>query len=176
MMISLSGKKIRLRAVEPSDSDLILEWENNETNWQLSNTLTPFSKHTIDRYVETAHHDIFENKQLRLMIEELENKKTIGSIDLFDFDPYHLRAGVGILINNKQDRNRGFAKESVNLLINYCKDKLYLNQLYCNISQSNIASIYLFESCGFTQTGVKKAWQRLSHDKWDDVLFYQLLF
>ncbi len=175
-MISLKGKTVKLRAVEPSDSELIWEWENNEANWQLSNTLTPFSKHTIDIYVETADRDIFENKQLRLMIDELESKKTVGSIDLFSFDPYQLRAGVGILVQNMQDRHKGFAKESLGLLIDYCKDYLALNQLYCNISKSNTASISLFESCGFRNTGIKKDWQRISYNTWEDVLFYQLIF
>ncbi len=175
-MIRLKGKKIALRAIEPEDAELIFEWENNELNWQLSNTLVPFSKHIINQYVETAHHDIFENKQLRLMIDELNSKKTIGSIDLFDFDPYNLRAGVGILINDIDDRKKGYAKESLEILINYSKKTLALKQLYCNISEHNKDSISLFENNGFIKTGTKTDWQKISNTIWEDVGFYQLIF
>lgn len=173
-MTTLKGNKVVLRAVEPSDSNIIFEWENNEQNWQLSNTLSPFSMHTIEQYIEIADRDIYENKQLRLMIDDLSSDKTIGSIDLFEFDPYHLRAGVGILINDISDRRKGFASESLELLIGYCKNHLALKQLFCSIGEKNKSSIQLFESKGFTRTGVKKQWQRISVDQWGDIYFYQL--
>jgi len=174
-MNSLKGNKVILRAIEPNDAQLILEWENNELNWQLSNTITPFSKHIIDSYIEIAHRDIFENKQLRLMIDELDGGKTVGAIDLFDFDPYHLRAGVGILINDDSDKRKGYAKESLDLLIDYSRDILALKQLYCNISINNKASFSLFENCGFLNTGIKKKWQRITSDIWEDIYFFQLM-
>jgi len=175
-MILLKGKKVKLRAVEPSDAQLIFEWENNEENWQLSNTLVPFSKYIIEQYVETAYKDIFETKQLRLMIDELETGNTVGSIDLFDFDPHNLRAGVGILINESTDKRKGYATESLNLLIAYSKERLGLRQLYCNIGEGNSASIKLFESCNFKKAGTKKNWERISASEWEDVLFYQIIF
>ncbi len=175
-MNNLKGKHILLRAVEPEDAQIIFDWENNEQNWQLSNTLTPFSKHTIAQYTDVAQQDIFENKQLRLMIDTLDESVTVGSIDLFDFNPFHLRAGVGILINDHSDRKKGLAKESLDLLIKYTRNTLVLRQLFCNIGESNTASIRLFESAGFIKTGVQKQWQRVSQDKWEDVFFYQLVF
>lgn len=174
-MLSLKGDLVRLRAVEPEDADIIFDWENNEANWQLSNTLTPFSKHIITQFVETAHRDIFENKQLRLMIDELKSGKTIGSIDLFDFDPYHLRAGVGILINAEEDRRKGFASDSLKCLIDYCKNHLTMHQLYCCIGVQNHNSIQLFERLGFEQIGTQKQWQRIGKNQWEDVYFYQYL-
>ena len=171
----LQGKKIQLRAIEPSDVNIIYKWENNLNNWQLSNTLTPFSKNIIEQYIETSHRDIYENKQLRLMIDTKEYK-TVGAIDLFDFDPYNQRTGVGILINETQDRRNAYASEALELLINYCRDVLALKQLYCNISINKEASIALFEKLNFEQTGLKKQWQRVAHNKWEDVLFFQLIF
>ena len=171
----LKGQKTQLRAVEPEDIQLIFEWENNENNWQLSNTLTPFSKHSIKQFVEVEHRGIFENKQLRLMIDAHSIPKTVGSIDLFDFDPFHLRAGVGILINDLSDRQEGYASEGLDLLIEYAKEVLALNQLYCSISPSNKASIQLFESKGFTHTGTQKLWHRTSKHQWEDIYFYQLI-
>ncbi|MBA7522215.1 hypothetical protein ES705_14333 [subsurface metagenome] len=92
-------KKINLRALEAEDIGLLYEWENDKRIWQVSNTITPFSKFILQKYLDNSHMDIYQAKQLRLMIDlaEGDSKRTVGAIDLFDFDPFHLRAGVGIL-------------------------------------------------------------------------------
>ena len=105
----MTSKNITLRALEPSDVDLLYKWENDTSIWHLSNTLTPFSRFVLEQYLLNSEKDIFTNKQLRLMIDVIEaakKVKTIGSIDLFDFDPKNKRAGIGILII-KEEREKG---------------------------------------------------------------------
>ena len=68
--MSLSGEKIILRALEPEDLNFLYQIENNESFWEVSHTQTPFSKYILKRYLENAHLDIYESKQLRLLIEE----------------------------------------------------------------------------------------------------------
>ena len=70
----LKNKNIELRAMEPSDVDLLYQWENNEALWHLSNTLAPFSRFVLDQYVMNSHKDIFTSKQLRLMIDKKETE------------------------------------------------------------------------------------------------------
>ncbi|MFC2112741.1 GNAT family N-acetyltransferase [Bacteroidota bacterium] len=177
-MIPLIGKNIKLRAVEPSDLDVLFEWENDPENWTVSNTSAPFSRHVLQKYIETAQLDIYESRQLRLMIDRLdptENEpETIGIIDLFDFDPQHLRAGVGILIARKEDRMKGLASEALSLLIEYGFGTLHLHQLFCNVTEDNLASIKLFEKHGFLRIGNKKDWIR-SENEWINVLLLQLI-
>ena len=177
-MNSLSGKNIRLRAIEPADLDIIYEWENDPANWLVSNTITPFSKHVLTRYIEHSHKDIHEARQLRFMIDLMDDsgivKETIGTVDLFDFDPMHKRAGLGILIANQENRMKGFAFESLSILIQYAFDTLHLHQLYCNISNDNQASLSLFKKLGFTEIGIKRDWLRESNG-WLDVHLLQLV-
>ena len=63
----IEGEKIFLRALEPSDVDLIFAWENNQQNWLNSHTQRPFSRNSIEEYVFSAK-DIYTDKQLRLMV------------------------------------------------------------------------------------------------------------
>jgi len=156
-MITLRGEKIYLRAVEPEDAAFIFDVENDETLWELSHTQTPFSKHTIQQYVQNAHKDIFEVKQLRLIIEA-EKNKPLGMIDLFDFDFKNKRAGVGILIKSNKNRQQGFGTEALHLLTQYSFNKLDLHQLYCNIAEDNEQSLKLFQNAGFQKVGLKKDW------------------
>ena len=172
----LKGKNIELRALEPSDVDLLYQWENDEKIWHLSNTVVPFSRFVLDQYVINSTQDIYTNKQLRLMIDKIEkaNKTTIGSIDLFDFDPANKRAGIGILII-KNEQRKGYASESLKLLLDYCFKTLHLHQVYCNITDMNTASLNLFKKHDFQIIGLKKNWLHIK-DKWIDEYILQLIY
>ena len=169
----LNSKNIYLRSIEPRDAALMLQWENNPENWAVSNTLVPFSEHLILQYVNSAQ-DIFETKQLRFIICLQENDSPIGTIDLFEYDPLHRRAGIGILIDKVSERNKGYANEALNLLINYSFNRLNLHGLFCNIFESNKHSIKLFENNNFIKTGEKKEWVKIKNG-WETELFFQLI-
>jgi len=163
-------EKIKLRALEPEDLELLYEWENDNSYWVLSNTITPFSKYTLKRYLKNSHKNIYETSQLRLMIETIENKKTIGTIDIFDFDPFHKRAGLGILIADESERRKGYATMALKCLIDYSFTTLQLHQLYCNILTTNCDSLDLFRKLGFVEAGVKKDWVRSSEGFLDEIM------
>ncbi|PLX23076.1 MAG: GNAT family N-acetyltransferase [Marinilabiliales bacterium] len=169
----LTGKLTQLRAIEPDDVELIYQLENDSSIWQLSNTFTPFSRHVIRQFIENSHQDIFQLKQLRLMIEKTDEKKNkiIGTIDLFDFDPIHKRAGIGILIAKSEDRKKGYASDALDTLINYSFYTLQLHQLYCNITEDNTDSLSLFQSKGFQLIGTKRDWLIFPKVKKDEFMF-----
>ncbi len=177
--MKLNGQHILLRALEPSDIDVLYNWENNTETWKISNTQTPFSQFVLEEYIISAHQDIYSAKQLRLMIDLLPNpssneegNRAIGCIDLFDFDANHQRAGVGILIAENGDRRHGYASEALKILIEYCFTSLNLHQLYCNITVDNEPSVLLFQQHGFQVAGIKRQWIR-EGAKFKDELFLQ---
>jgi len=170
-MITLKGTTIYLRALEPEDLDFIYLIENDETIWEVSNTQTPYSKFLIRQYLENAHQDIYEAKQLRLAICENSSTQVIGLIDLFDFDPVNLRAGIGIVIKNEMHRGKGFGKEALALLVNYSFKQLQLHQLYANIGMQNEPSLNLFVTFGFQKIGVKKDWIYRNNSFHDEAIF-----
>ncbi len=167
----LTYGKISLRPIEPEDIDLLYNWENNMEIWEVSNTRTPFSKYILAEYLKESAKDIYETKQLRLIIQNNEGEAA-GALDLFDFDPYHMRAGIGILIHKAENRNQGYASDALNAIFGYATEVLGLKQLFANIGSKNEASIHLFEKMGFTKSGVKKNWIKTLKG-WDDELFFQ---
>ena len=170
----LENEKILIRAIEPEDLEWLYTWENDMTLWDVSNTITPFSHYTLKRYIENAHLDIYETKQLRLMMVDKENNEPIGTIELYDFDPYNRRAGLGIMIHRTEKRKKGYAHNAVKLLLFYCFDTLGLHQVYASIPSNNIESKRLFEKIGFKQTGYREQWLK-RRDGWEDVIYYQIL-
>lgn len=170
----LKGTNIYLRALEPKDIDLLYKWENNPEIWPLSNTLIPYSKYTLEEYIHHSKIDIFTAKQLRLVICLSVDERPIGCIDLFDFDPYHKRAGVGILIAEQSDRKNGYGSEALEIIIDYSFNTLLLHQLFCNVLKENEASLELFQKFLFQVTGNKKQWVR-KKDVYVDEYFLQLI-
>jgi diamine N-acetyltransferase len=156
-MITLKGEYIQLRALEPEDLEFVLDIENDETLWHVSNTQVPFSKFIIRDYIANAHKDIYEVKQLRLVIED-KQQNPLGLIDIFDFDFKNKRAGVGVVIKDIANRTKGFGEEALRLLIAYSFKHLNLHQLYSNIAETNTASLGLFKKLGFLEVGLKKDW------------------
>jgi diamine N-acetyltransferase len=170
----IKSEHIYLRALESFDLEVLYNSENNLDVWKVSNTLTPFSKDVLELYLQTAHQDIYTNKQLRLMICLNKTNEPIGTIDLFEFDPMHFRVGVGVLIF-EPFRKKGYAFEAIELVKEYTQKTLLMNQIFCNISSSNNESIILFEKCGFEKIGSKKQWNRISSNQFEDELMYQLI-
>jgi diamine N-acetyltransferase len=127
----------------------------------------------LEFYLENAHRDIYEVKQLRLVICSPEGI-TLGLIDLFDFDPKHKRAGVGIVIVKEADRNKGIGAEALELLSNYAFATLELKQLYANILEENKRGIHLFQKLGFLKVGVKKDWISSNGRYKNEVLFQKI--
>lgn len=169
--MNLQGKQIQLRALEKEDIDFLYALENDTRLWNISNTLVPFSKYVLKQYIENAHLDIFEIKQLRLVID-FQNIP-IGCIDLFDYNPQHHRAGIGIVLLEKY-QGKGYALEAIELVSQFCFETLQLHQLYATITSDNEKSIRLFEQANFIKTGEKKDWMYMQ-GKYKNEFCYQLL-
>jgi diamine N-acetyltransferase len=191
----LKGEKVTLREMRPADRDLIHDWENRPELDYLGDEHEPLTKEQITEFIERSSGDIYTDRQLRLMIDLNDSPSlrgrndrsnlleedcraplamTIGCIDLFEFDQQNQRAGVGILIAETENRKNGYAKEALNLLTNYCFEVLNLRQLYCQIPVDNEASLRLFSTCGFEETGRCRDWVKKGN-AFIDAVFMQRL-
>jgi diamine N-acetyltransferase len=155
--VFLENENIRLRALEPEDLDLLYAWENNPELWTVGNTLHPYSRYVLKQYIANSDKDIYQNKQLRLMIVSLKTTQTVGTVDLFDFDIHHSRIALGLFVN-PTFQGKGYAKSALRLVEEYVFKFLKINQLYCQISEKNTVSRQMFEKEGYEKNGVLKNW------------------
>ena len=169
----LENEHILLRALEPEDLEVIFKTENDTSIWEVSDTLAPFSKKLLADYIDNAHQDIFEVKQLRLAVAHKENDDLLGLVDLFNFEPQHQRAGVGIIILEPY-QDQGFGYQALSLFKSYAFQHLDLHQLYANIPSHNKKSIRLFEKSGFEHIGSQKDWLK-SNGRYLSVELFQHL-
>ena len=171
----LKNDIVKLRPLEPSDIEIIYKWENDPTIWDVSYTTLPYSKFALTNYInDSAQRDIYEMRQFRFVIESNELALPVGLVDVFDFEPFDMRAAVGISVNEPSARGKKIATNAMMLLIDYCFNYLHFHQLYARVFSDNAASIALFKSLGFVECGVFKQWH-LSADGWKDELVFQLI-
>ena len=162
------NENIVIRAAEPQDAKLIYDWENDRDIWRVSETYMPYSLYQIEQFLFS--NDLFSTRQIRFIIERKNDNVNIGCIDIYDFDPVHMRAGIGILLQ-KKFRKQGYANEALELLIDYVFNTLMLKQIYCLIDETNIDSLNLFKKIGFTQCGLRKEWIRTTDGFIDELEF-----
>ena len=152
----LKGKKIKLRTLLPTDLEFLQKIENDKSLWEYGSDRKIFTKEELTNYIKNSSEKIQQAKQFRFVVDY--NNTPIGFVDLFEYKD--TSSGVGIIID-KEYQKRGFASESLRLLIDYSLEDLKLKNLHCKISKSNLRSIQLFTSSGFTLTKEK-----------DNVYFY----
>lgn len=170
----LLNNHLRLRAPEPEDLELFYRWENDTSLWQHGPTITPISRFVLREYLQNCDKNIYTTGQLRLMIETHSSPSTtIGTIDLFDFDPYNNRIFLGMLID-KAYQHQGYGQEALALTIHYCFAHLHLHQLCVHIPISNHPCIALYRKNGFTDSGLLKDWIRREKG-YEDVHLMQLI-
>lgn len=163
---------ITLRCAEPEDAEQIFRWENDRDIWRISGTHVPYTRFQIDQFL-LSNNDLLSQNQLRLMIELNETEKSVGCIDIFDYDGINQRAGLGILID-KSYRHQGLAKAAIALCVHYLFHDVMLHQVYCSIDETNTESQQLFLNQGFTLCGHRKDWIRIE-EGFIDVFEYQRL-
>lgn len=166
----LKGKSIYLRAVEKEDASTLFIWENNPANWKVSNTEIPFSLHSIHQLIEQQS-NIRNSGQLRMIMCLNDTHFPIGAFDLYDVSFKHGFASIGILIAEEKERGKGYARESMELMIEYTRDILEFNNLQCSIHGDNSKSIIFFKNMGFNLIGTKKNWLIFKGKRIDELNF-----
>ena len=169
----MSQDILTLRALEPGDIDVLLNIENDKEFWKYSNQREPFSRHLLELYIAQQQHDIFEIKQRRYILTD-SSQKLLGIIDLFDFEPFHRRVGVGLIIISSE-RRKGMGKKALGLIELHCINNLNIHSLYANIAIENDASIAIFEFCGFQNVGIKKEWNFYEGSFHDEFLYQKII-
>ena len=161
---------VLLRAIEPEDLDSLYRIENDVKMWGVGATNVPYSRYSLHNYIAQNSSDIYVDKQVRLIIEDKDHH-TVGLIDLVNFDPQHLRAEIGIVIQTRY-RNQGYAWAAMEKIISYAHSVLHLHQLYAIVSTNNPSSLKLFQSFGFQYNMQLKDWL-FDGDKYFDAIVMQ---
>ena len=172
--MNIEGTECRLRALEIEDIEAMYGWENDTDVWRVSGSVAPFSRNVLRRLIDEQQFDIYATRQMRLVIECATSGEAVGAVDLFEFDPHHRRAGVGIIVAPPY-RRQGYALDALLTLERYAKEVLMLHQLWCSAGADNKASLSLFAKAGYAECGRRREWILSTDGATDEVLMQKIL-
>lgn len=127
-----------------------LHWvENIEEYWHINEHPGPFTLNEISECFFPSRSYHIHNQQ-RWIIWNSEIQSPIGILDAFNFNENDRSIGIGILIPNKSDQQRGFGKEAIRLLIKKLTFDKHIKKVFVLVDKDNKPSLSLFEKSGFT--------------------------
>ncbi len=159
---------IRLHAVEPEDLDLMYIIENDMQLWQHASTTVPFSRYTLQRYIQDSTMDLYRDQQVRFAIHD-ENDTTCGFLDITNFSPIHSRAEIGIVLMTEA-QGRGLATEALGETWEYAR-QMHIRMLYSIVAEENTPARQLFLRAGYRQAAIIPSWLQFGDYTQDAILF-----
>ena len=161
-----------LRAPEPEDVNIIYLWENSTDECHSSLRTGPLSRHQIQQFIDNYDGELYSQNALRYMIDF--DGQTVGTIDVFDYDPRSRHAFVGIYIASRA-RRKGLALNALKSIERIMKSRVGMFSLAALVADDNTASQALFEKAGYEKCGLLKGWLTDGEDRIDGVLYQKIL-
>ena len=169
----LVGKKLYLRPLESHDlKGSYLDWLNDyAVTRYLEVGIFPTTKEALAQYLEAvAKHPM----NVMLAIVDRATDRHIGNIKLGPVNLIHRHAELGILIGEKAFWGRGYAREAIDLVLDYGFSRLNLHKIQLGVHADHAEAIQLYERLGFTREGLLR--QHLFRDgTYRDKALYGLL-
>ncbi len=150
--MNICGKKVVLRAMEPTDCELVREMfndpeiENLVVGWAF-----PLSQYAQERWYENHYAD----KDFRFIIETAEDG-AVGVATLLDIDWKNRMAQHGIKLSSKRYRGKGIGTDAVMAIMRYAFDELGLNRLNGSWFPDNVPSKNMYMKCGWKEEGIRR--------------------
>lgn len=153
--VILETERLVLSSVTIADcSENYLSWLNDTSvNMYLE---SGFYEHNMQGLVDFVNGYQSNKKAIFLVIRLKENKKHIGNIKIDKINYNHRNCEYGIMMGDKSEWGKGYAKEASIAIINYAFEGLGLNKVNLGVIDSNNAAVKLYEKIGFVIEGVLK--------------------
>ncbi len=147
------GKKIVLRPLDESDTELIVNWRNSSF---VRNHFIFREDLTKDKHKKWIEEEIKSGRVVQYIIEKKESRKPIGSVYLRDINRKYLSAEYGIFIGEAEEKNKGFGTEAATIVLQIAFNSLGLHRVFLRVFQDNIRAIKSYEKAGFILEGVAR--------------------
>jgi len=170
---TLVGKNIYLRPAEAEDYRITYQWFLASD--PQSQTCHDVKLASPDEIVERMRRKEPDRTEGDFMVVRNVDDALIGKIKFFHLNMLNRSAEIGYIID-PAERENGYGKESVRLLVRYLFDYFNLNKVYAQTSSFNKASIKLLESLDFKLDGTLRQHHYYRGDLYDDLIYSLLRF
>ena len=151
--MNIYGKFVVLRAMEMEDCELVINMFNDpEIESLVVGWAFPLSLFSQRKWLEQHYND---QNAFRFVIDTKEDGP-VGILALTDIDWKNRRASIGVKLDSKSGRFKGYGTDAVMAIMRYVFDELGLHRLDANRLALNQISASVMKKCGFVQEGVKR--------------------
>lgn len=167
--MSVFGRKVRLRALEPDDIPHLHRWANNPATWRLlGGWQFPTSQASTRAWLEGLATDRLNQ---RFAIERIEDGQLLGTANLVGIDWKNGVASHGVMLGADETWGKGYGGDAVMAVMRYAFDELRLERLDSDIIEYNAASQRLYVGkCGWREEGRQRGWHFREGRRWDRIL------
>lgn len=149
----IKGEKIMLRPMTEADTDLIVNWRNQEFVRKNFIYQKPFTASGHMKWIETM---IETGRAEQFIICEKSSGRPIGSTYLRDIDYDYRKAEYGIFIGEEDAIGKGYGTETARHMIGYAFDVLKLHKVTLRLLADNKAAAGSYQKAGFEQEAYLK--------------------
>ncbi|MCW0953344.1 GNAT family N-acetyltransferase [Weissella ceti] len=166
------GEKVKLSHFKQEDGAIFArdQWDETFLDLIAIQAIHPFTeKDWIKVFEEASNND----EAVEFTVRGKEDDKLLGMAGVSDIDHKNQIGEISVGILNAENRNRGFGKETLNLIVEYAFNQLNLRKLILRVVSYNERAIHLYETYGFQQEARFKA-EVFHQGQWEDVYRYAL--
>ena len=144
--IDLESERLLFKRVSTKHiSSKYVNWINdNEVNMYLE-TRGNYTLDLLKAYIEEQH----KNEVYFWAIHLKESNIHIGNIKIDPIDTQSNSGEYGILMGDKLNWGKGYAKEASLRIIKYCFEELKLSKITLGVIENNINAAFLYKNMGF---------------------------
>ncbi len=165
----LEGRQVRLRPREVTDLERVYTWINDpEVTRFLDSGRYPISRADERRWLEEHPRNNYANG-VGLAIETKDGAH-IGNIDLMRVRPEDRKAGLGIMIGEKDYWSNGYGTDAIIVLLRFAFGEMNLHRVWLTVDTSNERAVACYRKCGFQEEA------RLRQDRYTAGRYWDTLF
>lgn len=129
-----------------------VKWMNDSEVTRYMETGGNYSIEKLESYIS----DVQKNNILFWAIHIEATGKHIGNIKIDPFSTKRMTGEYGIMMGDRSEWGKGYAKEASSLVINYCFNILNLRKITLGVISENQSAVNLYKRLGFEIEGVYK--------------------
>lgn len=169
--VFLETERLLLRPLEETDAPKLYRWINQPEMREYITIRTPISMLAERDWIVSIMKQSAPPHDIVFGIVLKESGELIGTTALHYIDWMNRRATTGSYIGDKENRGKGFGKESKQAVLRYAFTELDLEKIKSEVNATNEASQKCLESCGYTREGVRRSEMFLNGRRVDSILY-----
>lgn len=152
--MDIYGQKVRIRALEPEDMEMLRETTNDPgTERLIAGWSFPVSKGEQMKWYESV---VADKVNKRFAIEVLETGEAVGMISLTNINWKNRSAFHAIRLGSNVPKGKGIGTDAVMAIMRYAFDELQMVRLDGAWVEYNERSLGMYKKCGWKVEGVKE--------------------